>query len=776
MKRLIVWAACALTAGLMSARDTTRIVGRIVEAAYDNRPIPFAAVRLLAADSTLVAGTTSNADGHFALPAPTADDCVAMISCVGYETARLTADMMAADDTLIVRLRPMTAMLEGITVDGDRTITKDDRKLLLPDKEQRRASTDGLDLLRRIRPPRLTVNQTTGEISLSGGGVVRLCVNGVQVSSVELTAIRPEDIVRIEYHDAPGARYAGADAVVDYITRRKEAGGGIAADSFDALGNGKWASIDHLSAQYNSGLSALSFDMGYMGQRRDYWTRDYDETWRYPDHEVSRREEGLPVRIGGDGVQAHLNYCIAKDARYMLNARLALDCDFVPAKEEGDRKAWLRSSDSPHAIEIYEHTTEHSTSPSLNLYAQRSLSDGQQIIVDVVGTYIHTGSNRVYRESQADNGVSESMSDIAGRKYSLISEGIYERKWSHGRISSGLRHTQAYTANRYKGTAAEETVEMRQAETAIFAEYGTRLGAWGLTGSMTATRMRYAQDSRHIERYALQPAARLTYSPTEHTTLRYSIETRAQMPALSDMSNVVQEIQKGMVRRGNPNLKPFRIVEQQFAAGHNNRFADIDIAVGYRHEHHPIMEQVSLQDGIFVRSYDNQKSFQRLSAEATITVRPWQKHLSLSVTPLIYRYISHGNTYLHTHTISRIKVDADFTYGNWMLSYNTMMGPANTMYGEESLEENNMNIVLLGYKRPKWSAQAGVFNAFVREYSMETRNANALTPFTSRAHCNRNTYFAMKLSFNISYGRQARDYGKRINNEDKDAGIMQGTK
>lgn len=121
-------------------------------------------------------------------------------------------------------------------------------------------------------------------------------------------------------------------------------------------------------------------------------------------------------------------------------------------------------------------------------------------------------------------------------------------------------------------------------------------------------------------------------------------------------------------------------------------------------------------------------------------------------------------------------MDADFAWGNWLLSYNTMMGPANTMYGEESLEERNMNIVLLGYKRPRWSVQAGIFNALVREYWMETRNSNALTPFTSRAHSNRNSYLALKLSFRLSHGQQAQDRSRQIHNKDKEAGIMQGTK
>lgn len=756
----------------------TEINGRVTELTDEAAPVAYATIRLTEADSTMAGGTTTDGEGRFRLAVRNGGGGVLTVSCVGYDTVSVTVGeaLAAGRDTLQIHLRPTATMLGGITVDGNAVIAKADRKVLLPNREQLRTATDGMDLLRKMQPARLSVNQMSGEVTMAGGGKVLLCIDGVQVTGAELAAIRPEDIIRIEYHDDPGARYAGAGAVVDYITRRRETGGGVSGDSFTALGSGKRASIDHLSAQYNSGRSAWSLVAGYFGQRRDNWVRDYDETWRYPDREVRRHEEGLPVRIGGDGLEAHLNYSVADEGRYFFNARMSMDYNYVPAKEEeGDRRARLYTSDMAALTDIYEHTTERSTSPSLDLYLSHQLGGGRQIILDVVGTYIHTGSSRTYRESQAGSLLSESSADVSGDKWSLIAEAIYEQKAGNLTMNGGLRHLQAYTANSYGGTVAAD-VALRQAETSAFAECRYRSGAWGLTGSVTASRIRYGQADRSVERYALQPAARITFQPSERLFMRYGADLRTQSPSLSDMSDVTQEVQTGMVRRGNPELKPFRVLSQHVAAGYDCGWLGADLTVGYRHEYNPIMESVVFEQGLFVRTFDNQRAFSRLSAEATVTLRPWRKHLSVAITPLVYRYFSRGNTYSHTHTISRLKVDADLSYGPWLLSYNTMMGPANTMYGEEWMEEKNMNSVLVGYKLSRWTVQAGLFNAFMNEYVMETRNDNALAPFTSRAHCNKNTYFTMKLSFNLTYGRQAQRHEKKINNEDKETGIMRGTK
>lgn len=694
----------------------------------------------------------------------------------------LTAGLVSAQETVnkedSVIVREME--LGEVVVSRSRVIRKDDRRLFLPDREQTRTATDGMDLLRKMQLPHISVNQLTGEISMTGGGKVRLCLNGVQVGGSELAAVRPEDIIRIEYHDAPGARYDGADAVIDYITWRHDAGGSVSGETMDALGSGKWASIDQLSAQYNSGRSSWMLTAGYMGQRRNNWVRDYDETWRYPDHEVSRREVGQPVSIGGDMLQGSLGYSIAGKGKYFFSARLSLDYNHVPAKEEGDRHTVLYTSEQNSPIEIYEHTNEHSVSPSLDLYFSSPLGNGRQVIFDVVGTYIGTGSRRVYRENdvsflEAERVGAEIVSDVSGDKYSLIAEGIYEQTIGGGRLSAGMRCTQAYTDNRYRGTDMA-AVSMRHTEGAAFAEYAYRNAVWGVAGSVTARYIRYAQDCYRIRQFAVQPSVRFTFQPADRLQLRYNANLSTETPSLADMSDVVQEVQTGMVRRGNPLLRPFRVFNQKFAAGYSGGMLSVDLTAGYRHEFNPIMETVMYDDGMFVRTYDNQRSFRRIDVEMAVTLRPWRDHLSLSVTPIIYRYFSRGNDYSHCHTIKRLKVDADLSYSNWLLSYTTMMGPANTMYGEESLEEKNMNIILIGYRRPQWTIQAGVFNAFMREYWMETRNANALTPFTSRAHCSRNTYFTVKLNFNLSYGRQTQHHERKINNEDRDAGIMKRTK
>ena len=96
-----------------------------------------------------------------------------------------------------------TIDLDEVTIQASSIIRKKDRQLIFPSKDQVQRSMDGLDLTRRMSLPRLWVDPNTKSISMENGNV-QLRINGVLASSLEVAALSPEDIKRVEYHDNPG--------------------------------------------------------------------------------------------------------------------------------------------------------------------------------------------------------------------------------------------------------------------------------------------------------------------------------------------------------------------------------------------------------------------------------------------------------------------------------------------------------------------------------------------------------------------------------------------
>lgn len=765
-----------LLAGMLSAVNSLFAKGAVINGkvmdANDKSPVAFANILLLKLDSTFVAGTTTDLDGYFEISDIQQENGILSVTYIGYDA--ICMDMILGDNNnpIEIFLKQSAIALNEVTIRAHSIIVKDDRKLILPTEEQVRTSTDGTDLTRKMQLPRIMVDPVSGEITLSGNGEVQLRLNGVQVTHTEIASIPPADILRIEYHDDPGVRYGNADAVIDYITRRKESGGNINGVFFHSIGGHRTSADDRLSLKYNYGKSEFSAN-GMFIQRKSDWTREYDERLIFPDHELHRLEVGESTPFNKKVFAANFNYSLMEKDKYFFNAQFRyLRNDFPNGFE--DRKSKLYTSNIETPLSIFDHTSEKSNSPALDLYYQRTLKNDQLLIFNVVGTYIDTESHRIYQEKRDQEFETNILSDINGNKYSLITEGIYEKKLGRGKVTGGLKHSQSYTDNEYRGTVIAD-VSMRQAESSIYSEYQGRTGKWGYMANLTGVRLYYSQKENRTETFAVEPSARLTFEPSENLYFRYRINLRTIAPSLTAMNDVEQAIDTWQIRRGNPDLDAFRTLSQSFTAGYNKGFWGVDMQIGYDYEYDPIMESVFFEDGKFVRTFENQQSFQNLAAEITLKLKPWKNHMSLSVTPRVNRYISKGNNYLHTYTMPELRVNLDFSYNNWLANFTTIT-PPRFMYGEQMTKSNQMYTIMAGYKQSGWSVMVGAINPFTKEYNTDNKNWSALNPVDSKIHTTNNRSFLVKLSFNINYGKQFRGSNKQINNMDTDSGVMQGTK
>ena len=129
-----------------------------------------------------------------------------------------------------------------------------------------------------------------------------------------------------------------------------------------------------------------------------------------------------------------------------------------------------------NTFDIMDRTKSRSNNPSLDIYYQHEFTKDKHLFFDLIGTYINTKNDRLYRQSQG-NSVQEISSHVDGNKYSAIAEVIYEQKIKDSRLSFGLRHQQMYTKNAYDGNTSS-SVKMNTGESYGFGEWASKLGNW----------------------------------------------------------------------------------------------------------------------------------------------------------------------------------------------------------------------------------------------------------------------------------------------------------
>ena len=170
-------------------------------------------------------------------------------------------------------------VLQEVVVAAPRVIHKFDSDVYYPSKSAKELSKDGMQLIRSMGIPTLTVNEVFGNVT-SLGNAVQIRVNGRVVSANELKTIMPENIKRIEWIQNPGLKYGGASAVLNIILTNPTLGGSLMASDMVGL-NMPWNEAN-ATLKLNNGRSQWGVSIfEKMDRAKSY--REYQERFTYPD-------------------------------------------------------------------------------------------------------------------------------------------------------------------------------------------------------------------------------------------------------------------------------------------------------------------------------------------------------------------------------------------------------------------------------------------------------------------------------------------------------------
>lgn len=770
MKTLsIILGALFLSTSLLAAN---KITGKIIDES-NNQHIEYANVSLLTQDSTFITGAATDNGGSFLLKEVKDGDYILCISCVGYEHSYLSIRNLQNNLALgELPLSPDNVVLEGVTVTASPVIKKTDRQIILPTEMQTKAASNGISLLRNLQLSRILVNPIDNTITVPGGDNVQLRINGVEVTQAEITAIRPADVIRIEYIDNPGARYGNAGAVLNYIVKRRESGGSISADLTNGVSKQGFGEYN-FAAKYHFNKSELS-TTAYWERRDLKWTRENYEGFHFPDICQENIEVGEPTKVKYDRLNFNLNYSYQDNEKQLLNIAFRNQYNDVPSSMS-DRISTLHEGGNSYSISDL--SASKVLIPSLDIYYQRNLKNKQTIYADIVASYLDSKNERTFMQKALNNDDADTniYSLTKGEKYSIIGEGIYEKQFNTGKFTGGIKHTQAYLQNRYSGNVASK-ITMNTAETYAFAEYQSKIKKLDYTVGIGAMRTYNSQGDESSEKYIFKPSVSLSYSINGQWFFRYNGYISGYAPSLSDLNNISQEMDKYQIRKGNPDLKSVTFYTNTLSASWQSRYVSVDLFGRYSYDDKPIMENTYFEDGRFVRTTENHKGFHRINLETSVQIRPYKEYISIKITPFLNRYISYGNSYTHTHTNIGLRGSLMAMYKNWALM--AEMNTSNhTLWGETITKEEKLHTLMVGYNTEKWSLSAGVINPFTKTYRQEVENLSKSAPYRQFAFSkNMRQFFMVNASFTLDFGKKRHSQGKRINNGDTDTGILSGSK
>ncbi|MDR0349691.1 MAG: outer membrane beta-barrel protein [Tannerella sp.] len=746
-----------------------QITGRIIQEENES-PLEFAHITVHTDDSVFVAGTASGLKGLFQIKNLPSGNYRVTASYAGYVPQIIALNgLIRSVDMGDIYLGTESHELEAVTVAASNVVHKADRLIIFVTEQQKANASNGINLLNALQLPRLTVNPLMNEVSLAGEGNVQFCINGVKVENADIRAIQPGEVVRIEYLDNPGVRYAGADVVINYLLKRETAGGSIHLDLGNALTTG--FSNDQAAVKFNCKKSefGLNYSLRYRKPAKA-WV-DEEQTFYLADgSSLKRFDKGLHGDLAENYHHLNLNYNLFEDGKYYLNATVRYA--FLKDKK-------MRYTSRYTSINREEITNVHNGSnstqqlPSVDLYYMRSLKNRQNLMVNVVGTHIHSQIDQMYEEKKAEQTVADIISDVEGDKYSIIGEAIYEKTFeNNSRFTAGFKHTQAFAHNDYTGTLHNRT-KMDQADSYLYAEYAGKKGKFSyITGAGLSRSRAKQREEDDYTYYTFRPKLTLQYDFSQSMFIRLRGEIYNTSPSLSNLSAGGQYIDTLQVMRGNPALKPHANYDLNLLFNWKKGIYGVNFYNTFQYSPDPIMEQTVRENNKFIRTWANHKNYQKLNSELTLSAGPLKKILMLSLTGGIYHYISEGNTYHHTYTGLYYRIQAMAMYKKF-----TAVVQANSAYdrlnGETLTGGENIHMCMINYNAGKFTAGAGIMMPFSDQYKRYGENRNIYAPKQMYMYVGDfSRMVLLQFAWNFNYGRKVKSGSKRLNNEDTDAGIM----
>ena len=810
--RIFVLAAAMICAVSMAANNK---VSGVIKDAADKTALIGVNVSLKQGDQQ-VSGTVTDAHGKFSLEAETGE-FVLECSYIGYEPIGMSLAINGNINLGTIEMNEASTELSEVVVEGDAVIQKVDRQILLPNKEQLGASSDGMSLLQNLQIPRIVVNPADNTVKTLANQDVQLRINGIEASNSEVMAINPKDVIRIEYHDQPGVRYNGAAAVINYIVRKRDTGGNMMLNASNGVTMPGWGEY-HLSGKVNFGQSSFSL-LTHYSPRDVYWTRTNAETYNYSTGTIENREVGEPTRFKMNPMNIGLTYnwtngdpARGERIKDVLNITLRDFMMFTPQSKTNRDSYLYQGTDS---FAIHDHESSKSVSPSLDIYYEHNLTDDSHLYFDVVGTYINSSNSRRFEQLPLGETIADTTdvtSRVRGNKYSLIGEAIYEKDWENIGLTVGVRHNQQWVENKYLSSLSDSglsslsaAVSMVTAETYAFAEMQQRIKQFSYAVGIGAMHTYIEQGGQRQSNWIARPQLTMSYDFGKGVFWKYKGYVSGYQPSLSAMSDVAQQIDKYQIRQGNPDLKPVMFVANEMQLSWQSKYVNLNVWANYSYDHKPIMDETyelstlsnsglsSLSEAVspmVVRTYANHRGFHRLQVVPSVQVRLLQNQLIFTVAPFANYYVSLGNSYTHKHFNPGIRASLTGMYRlkagdkdepnspGTLLFFGEVTTRSNNLWGETLEYGEFYHHIGVGYNADKWGVRAMLMNPFsVKGYSIDTKDLSALAPNTQHAEM-RDFRQMLILNFhcNLDFGTQRRDAGKRINNEDKENGILSGTK
>jgi hypothetical protein len=737
-----------------------------------------ASVQLFHRGFDYIDGVVVDSTGAFSFigKAENGREYVLLTSFVGYHTDTLYIQPVKQNiDVGSIFLGQENILLNEVLVSAPSVVNNYGIKLVYPTNEQRQKSIDGITLLSKINLPRLNVDEISKHVQLNGGGKVLVCKNGKITTLYEISALKPENIIRIEYHDIPEAKYNYADVVLDYIVRQNTSGGNVYLSLWQSKGFGE----DFIATRFNFGKSEFSidYDLAYRNWNKLY--RYNSESFNFTDRILERHEDGKPDLFKYDNHSLNLKYNY-QDKGKILNITSSLLLNRMPHRD-WKSKISLYEDNKATLSDMLDKSNSRSNIPEVSVYYQQPIKDNSTLIVKSKGVKANNKYARMYSEKNNTDGY-ELVSAVKGNQSVFDLWGIFEHKFLKSVLSVGANYLYDNAESSYDNSINSLPVHyastLNNQHLYLFSQFDVRIDdkiSYRLGIGINRTWL--SSDNKKNNTTTLQPSVSLRYSPNKLIEIRYYGSIYNKQPSLADLSDFDQSIDSIQLSRGNPDLQRqisyYNAIQFDLSLG---KFGS-SLYLNNTYTSHPIMESAYLENGKIIRKMENHKNFKAYNAEIEFRANLLNDYIRVKAYAGTKYFVSNGLFYKHDKKMFYYGGRISANYGFWSISWQFRQNTNNTFWGETFTKFEDAHMISLSYSRKNYRITADGLNLFSTKHINARENYSAVAPFKRYEYLDEiRNLIRLNFTLNLDFGREYNAQRKRDYDNPISTTILKGEK
>lgn len=712
-------------------------------------------------------GGTTNRNGQFELEKIADGKYILNISFLGYEDYSTEIAVAGNTDVGLIILKERPLDLDEVVVSASlvkRFADKKEYRLTSAEKSRYSSALSALEFLPKIQ----VLDQSVSSVD---GKAVKILINGIPSTPIDLSVISPEDIAKIDYYTQPPVQYSnmGLGAVINVVTREKQNGGSVGVNTQNAVTTGFGNNVVNFKYNWGHSQIGVTYNINY----RNYNKRVLDEEMAYSvgGTDFEKRKSGRNSPYAYEQQMAEISFNNAKADNYLFSAKLSFNS---LNRRRSSVQDILSSVDGKESHKTGESQDKDKyISPVMDMYFSKSFGSKHELIVNLVGTYYKSDYDYEYQELQEAEPDFETATVIHTDKYSVIGEALYTYKMKTANLYAGARYMYNNSIQNNLPLNNKITAHEIYSYLGITGMWGDRFN-YSISAGVNNNIFTTIENKTYNFTY-FRPQVKLGYFIDPSSDLMFNYEINTENPSVSSLTYNPYYKDPNYIFVGNPRLTPSN--NHDFSVSYFKGFKKlvINAEVGYSYTKDAIAPIFQSDHTNIIETFGNLDDAQNMKVSLFLQWYPFANNmLRLRLYSEVFHQINKWGASKWDHTGYSIIPSVYLAYRQWGLQvfYQTQK---KSLIGQTTRNIPSMASVEFSYKPIKnLTLTGGIRYPFYdswKQVSSVSGTSLLRRTETERIVNNANMVY-VNLVYNFSFGQSESGVKLKMQNRDKDSGIL----